>query len=157
MPDVQEAPADELEEKLLEIWRKSLQQPGLSIHSDYFLSGGDSLNAVAMLTEVEREFSVLPELTSLYACRTVRLLCQSLRGSKAGAVLLPHRDTKAPDGDTYPLTAAQRSFYVLEQTDETKTGYHMPGIFLVEGNLDGNTDSCVSQNHRGGRNLQDRI
>ena len=54
MPDIQEAPADELEEKLLEIWKKSLQQPNLSIHSDYFLNGGDSLNAVAMLTEVER-------------------------------------------------------------------------------------------------------
>ena len=139
MPDVQEAPADELEEKLLEIWRKSLQQPGLSIHSDYFLSGGDSLNAVAMLTEVEREFSVLPELTSLYACRTVRRFANLLRGSKADASSYHTEIPKAPDGDTYPLTAAQRSFYVLEQTDETKTGYHMPGIFLVEGNLDRET------------------
>lgn len=139
MPDVQEAPADELEEKLLEIWRKSLQQPGLSIHSDYFLSGGDSLNAVAMMTEVEREFSVLPELTSLYACRTVRRFANLLRGSKADASSYHTEIPKAPDGDTYPLTAAQRSFYVLEQTDETKTGYHMPGIFLVEGNLDRET------------------
>ena len=139
MPDVQEAPADELEEKLLEIWRKSLQQPGLSIHSDYFLSGGDSLNAVAMLTEVEREFSVLPELTSLYACRTVRRFANLLRGSKADASSYHTEIPMAPDGDTYPLTAAQRSFYVLEQTDETKTGYHMPGIFLVEGNLDRET------------------
>lgn len=139
VPDVREAPADELERKLLSIWKKSLQQPDLSIHSDYFLNGGDSLNAVAMLTEVEREFSVLPELTSLYACRTVRRFANLLRGREADASAFHTEIPKAPDGDTYPLTAAQRSFYVLEQTDETKTGYHMPGIFLVKGDLESGT------------------
>lgn len=143
MPDIQEAPADELEEKLLEIWKKSLQQPNLSIHSDYFLNGGDSLNAVAMLTEVEREFSILPELTGLYACRTVRRFANLLRGREADASAFHTEIPKAPKDQTYPLTAAQRSFYVLEQTDVTKTGYHMPGIFLVEGNLDRVTLTCA--------------
>ena len=113
----------------MEIWKKSLQQPNLSIHSDYFLNGGDSLNAVAMLTEVEREFSILPELTGLYACRTVRRFANLLRGREADASAFHTEIPKAPKDQTYPLTAAQRSFYVLEQTDVTKTGYHMPVRF----------------------------
>lgn len=101
----------------------------LSIHSDYFLSGGDSLNAVAMLTEVEREFSVLPELTSLYACRTVRRFANLLRGSKADASSYHTEIPKAPDGDTYPLTAAREAFMCWSRQMRQRQAITCPGFF----------------------------
>ena len=42
LPDMEEAPADEWEEKTSAIWQRILKSPALGIHSDYFLSGGDS-------------------------------------------------------------------------------------------------------------------
>ena len=54
-----DSPADEVEEKLLAVWRKVLEREELDVHSDYFMSGGDSLNAVLMLLEVEK--TVFPE------------------------------------------------------------------------------------------------
>ena len=55
LPDMEEAPADEWEEKILAIWQRILEKTGLGIHSDYFLSGGDSLNAVDVYKRQTRD------------------------------------------------------------------------------------------------------
>lgn len=39
LPDMEEAPADEWEEKIL-AWQRILEKPGLGIHSDYFFPEG---------------------------------------------------------------------------------------------------------------------
>lgn len=43
---------DELERHILELWRKMLNQPSLSIDDDFFDSGGDSLLATEMLIQL---------------------------------------------------------------------------------------------------------
>lgn len=134
LPDNSEAPADETEEKILAVWKGILGKEEIGIHSDYFLCGGDSLNAVAMLAELEKIFGRLLKLEEVYHNSTVRKLANLLRGG------CPRRTEeyikKAPELAVYPLSAAQQSFYVLEQADDTKMSYHMAGVFETQGSLD---------------------
>lgn len=136
LPDEHESPADEIEEKLLEIWRRLLSNEQLGIHTNYFLSGGDSLNAVAMLTEVEAVFSKLPKISDLYANNTIRRFGNFLRGEPVAVSPRQGKIPPAPNRSTYPLTAAQKNFYVLQQLDNTGISYHMPGVFRVSTPID---------------------
>ena len=105
---MEEAPADEWEEKILAIWQRILEKPGLGIHSDYFLSGGDSLNAVFMLTETEKEFGKVIQIQDLYANSTVRRFACLLRGAGIGdSILKGRRIPKARERGWYPPTPVQ--------------------------------------------------
>lgn len=137
LPDAYEEPADEIEWKILDVWKRILGKDEIGIHSDYFLCGGDSLNAAAMAAELETLSGRLLKLEEIYRNSTVRKLADllrgySLKGAEGGL-------QKAPLLTGYPLSASQQSFYVLEQSDETKMSYHMAGIFEIQGRLDRET------------------
>lgn len=129
LPDSTEGPADEVEERLLTIWKRVLKRDGLGVYSDYFQSGGDSLNAVQMLLEVEKEFSRTLTVSELYGCSTLRRLGSLIRG-KALEKTVPDSEIKrAENQDWYPLTPSQAGFYVLHELDGTRISYNMPTAF----------------------------
>ena len=125
-------PLDDTEEKILEIWKRILGREQLGTGSDYFLSGGDSLNAVNMLTELEKTFGKKLRLEEVYRHSTVRKLAVLIRGKEVEK----DRLEKAPARTVWPLSPSQESFYILEQSDETGKGYHMAGAFRVQGDLE---------------------
>lgn len=129
-------PADEIEKRLLAIWKRILKKEELSVCSDYFRIGGDSLNAVLMLLEVEKEFSRTISVSELYGCSTVRRLGNVIRGKSLETGKEGLAIQKADRQDQYPLTPSQAGFYVLHQLDETKLSYNMPTAFLLSEWLD---------------------
>lgn len=60
----------ETAERILSVFRKVLNRPDMTASDDYFLSGGDSLNALETLSELESDFGVRLRVADLYACRT---------------------------------------------------------------------------------------
>lgn len=132
----QEGPADEVEEQLLAIWRKVLDREDLDVYSDYFLSGGDSLNAVLMLLEVEKQFSRSISVQELYANAVLRRLGNLLRGREIRSETQRAEIQRAAVRDWYPVTPAQAGFYVMQQLDETKISYNMPTAFRLSEWLD---------------------
>ena len=72
-----EGPADETEAKILAVWKKILGKDEIGVHSDYFLSGGDSLNAVVMAAELEEVFGHQLKLEEIYQNSTVRKMAVS--------------------------------------------------------------------------------
>lgn len=136
IPDMQENPADETEETLLRIWKKILEREELGVHSDYFLSGGNSLNAVFMLTEVEREFGKTVSVQELYVNSTIRRFGNQLRGSAVKETGAGHFIPRAKCREWYPATPVQTGFFVMHNLDETRRSYNMPGAFLSEKELD---------------------
>lgn len=134
--DTGEEPADEVEKRLLAIWKRVLGREELGVCSDYFQSGGDSLSAVQMLLEVEKEFSRTLSVSELYGCSTLRRLGSLIRG-KAPKTKHPVEDIpKAEIRDWYPLPPSQAGFYVLQKQDEAGMSYHMPTAFLLSEWLD---------------------
>ena len=51
----------------------------IDVQSDYFLAGGDSLNAMETLCQIEQEFGVTLKIVDLYAFRNVVRLEQRLK------------------------------------------------------------------------------
>lgn len=127
-------PQTDAEKRLLEIFKKVLSRPEIGVDSDYFLFGGDSLNALETLCAIENEFGVRLKITDLYSLRTVRRLAQKLGDSPAA-----EREDglqRAPELEFYPLTPIQESIYFQSMVDSTGVAYNMPGAFRLPEGID---------------------
>ncbi|WP_186400374.1 non-ribosomal peptide synthetase [Stappia sp. P2PMeth1] len=109
-----EAPQDEIEARVLEVWSQALGQGGgrPRLHDGFAESGGDSLAAVRLLAGIERAFGLALSVADLAAAPTIAAQARLLRerlpsGPPAGAgdptapsLLVPLR--RAPDAVTAP-------------------------------------------------------
>ena len=126
------------ERRMLAIFRETLSNEALGVTDDYFLSGGDSLGALRLLSRVHEAFGVLAPVSALYANGSARALCRLITGQETSPVpLTPRLPCRAPDMADYPLSPAQEHFYALMMLDGG-VAYNMPGAFLIEGELDEN-------------------
>lgn len=130
-----EKPADELEQEVLDVFREALKRPELQVTDDYFLSGGDSLGALKILSRLREKLHAQLTVSALYEHGSARALAALVRGgaprAKTAEAAIPH----APDSERYPLSPAQENFYALMLMDGA-AAYNMPGAFRIEGALD---------------------
>jgi amino acid adenylation domain-containing protein/thioester reductase-like protein len=128
--------ADDLQRALLGIFSQVLNNDQLNVDSDYFLSGGNSLNAMETIGLIEEQLGAKIKISDLYACRSVALVADQLNGMpgivREQKVSMP----KAPIQDKYPLSSIQRGIYVQAHQDPTGLAYNMPGAFELEGTID---------------------
>ena len=125
--------------KVLDIFCQVLGRTQLHGNSDYFLSGGNSLNAMECIVQIEETLGKHLRIADLYACRTAAKLAALIDGtlhmdaaSKPGKAQF----TKAPRRTEYELSPIQQGIYVQSTLDPTGFAYHMPGAFLLEHALD---------------------
>ena len=91
----EDASATPLERQILDLFQRVLNRPGLTPNSDYFSVGGDSLNAMETLLELESIHGLTLTVSDLYALRTARNL----------AALFGGRDRSASQGHRRPRSA----------------------------------------------------
>ncbi|MDD3193003.1 MAG: amino acid adenylation domain-containing protein [Oscillospiraceae bacterium] len=121
-------PQSQREREILEIFRRVLSRPQLGAEDDYFLHGGNSLNAMEAIGEITGQTGRTLRIMDLYACRCARRIAQFLDGLSASA---PARLEKAPVRQNYPLSPVQQSIYVQSCREEIGDTYHMPGAFAL--------------------------
>jgi amino acid adenylation domain-containing protein len=73
------APRDDLERGLAQIWKKVLGLDSVGVKDNFFDSGGHSLLAVRLVSEIEKEFSQRIPLVSLFQKATIEHLADILR------------------------------------------------------------------------------
>ena len=73
---------DPLQQKLLNIWSKMLNQPVSDPRADFFVVGGDSLMAVRLFTEIERELQVQCNPHEFLTEPTVERLAKLIRSGE---------------------------------------------------------------------------
>jgi acyl-coenzyme A synthetase/AMP-(fatty) acid ligase len=76
------APADELEERLVEIYRRVLDRPAVSVHDNFAQLGGRSLQAFRLLDECLENLHAKPDVTDLLT-GTLRDVAVSIRATRA--------------------------------------------------------------------------
>ncbi|QNM06752.1 amino acid adenylation domain-containing protein [Qiania dongpingensis] len=121
---------------IVDIFREVLSREEMGPDSDYFLSGGNSLNAMETITAMEDKTGFTIRVADLYACRTARRLTAYLNktdGRSEGYILPAEgkRIEKAPDREWYPLSPMQQGIYVQSYLDSTGLSYNMPGAFRL--------------------------
>ncbi len=118
------------QELLLGIFRRVLGNDSIHAGSDYFLCGGNSLNAMEALGEIEETTGIRLRISDFYACRTVRKIDEYL-SSKSGEAAVPVAFTKAGRRDKYPISPMQSNIYVQSFMDSGRLAYNMPGAFKL--------------------------
>lgn len=126
-------------ERILNIFRTVLHCGELYGSSDYFLAGGNSLNAMECIMEIEEQLGRKVRIADLYACRNAVRLAALLDGDTQSTVEIPVLQEsvrkgiqKAPACSVYPLTSVQQGMYVQSVLDSSGFSYNMPGAFLLE-------------------------
>ena len=124
--------------RLTEIFREVLDTDTVSAGSDYFLFGGNSLNALETIVRIEEEFGSKIRVSDLYACRTAIKIAELIDGrsyshfgSSVKKTSVKRSLRKAPHVNKHPLTPIQRGIYVQSVLDPAGLSYNMPGAFLL--------------------------
>jgi amino acid adenylation domain-containing protein/thioester reductase-like protein len=127
------APANPVEQQLLEIWQKNLGQNEIGVTDNYFTLGGDSLSMVLMLIDINKAFDSGLSFNHLFEAPTIRSIAKTvmqLRSEKMESM------QKAPKLPYYPLSSSQQRLYILNGIDQNKMAYNMSGAFVIQGKLD---------------------
>jgi len=139
------APCNSIETKLVDIWAHVLQvdKGTIGTRSNFFHRGGHSLNAIAAVANVNSTFGLDMPLAQLFKHPTPAQLAvyiaahipieindESIHKNIAGEKI-----PGVEDKEYYPLSSAQKRFYILQQMDRTSTGYNMPFALQIKGEL----------------------
>jgi amino acid adenylation domain-containing protein len=133
--DEYEAPVGEIEKSLVKIWSDvlSLQEADIGVNSSFFELGGHSLKAIKLIADIERRFKKKVPLAEIFKNRTVKALSGYIGSASAGQYISVK---PVEEKDYYPLSAAQRRLYVLQQMDEQGIAYNVPTNVLLQGQVD---------------------
>ena len=121
------APANEIEERLVEIWSEILKIPQREISTDvnFFEIGGHSLKATVLVSKIHRVIGVRLSLREVFQLTKIRE--QAIRiGRSSGDTF--SSILQAQVQDCYPLSSAQRRLYLLQEMYPDSTAYNMPYI-----------------------------
>jgi fengycin family lipopeptide synthetase D len=133
--EVYVAPGDEVEKKLVDIWAGvlNIEKEKISIDVNFFEIGGHSLNAVAMISRVHKEFNVQVPLAELFQALSVKDLAVYIKEADRSrfAAIEPVKKKKY-----YALSPAQKRLYILHQVEMDNTAYNIHAALLLEGRVD---------------------
>jgi thioesterase domain-containing protein/acyl carrier protein len=99
------APRDAIERTLVKVWAELTGREQIGVRDNFFDLGGDSLMAVRLMAEVERQFGRKLPLVWLFQEPTIERLAEVLRtGDQPAVCLVPIRSRRA--GSRPPLFCA---------------------------------------------------
>jgi amino acid adenylation domain-containing protein len=125
---------NDVEKKLVELWSGILgiEEMKISIKEPFFSLGGNSLNVMALLAKIQREFNVLFTLGEIFKKNTVEMQAEfimSSRESKYEAIVPLEKK------EYYEVSFAQRRIWVLGHIKGASVAFNMPMAFSIEGEL----------------------
>ncbi len=101
-----EAPRDETEQKLAQLWGELLGLPRVGIHDDFFEAGGHSLLATRLVARVQEAFGVALPIRALFEARTVASLAPLLSRPEQSAPA-PRNEIKRISRDAHRIKLSQ--------------------------------------------------
>ncbi|MCH2195459.1 non-ribosomal peptide synthetase [Kordia sp.] len=117
------APRNDIEKRISEIWAKSLNVEKVSVEDDFFLLGGQSLKATALISTYEREFQVRISLKQLFENTTLEAHSKLIEdGRKETFTNIP----TVSEAESYAISDAQRRLWVLSRFDGASVAYNIP-------------------------------
>jgi amino acid adenylation domain-containing protein len=128
-----EAPANAIEERLVAIWQEILGQDKIGNNDNFFELGGHSLKATTFIAKIYKEFHVAMPLREIFQTPTVKGLAKYIQGAESNlyAAIDP-----AEKGEYYPVSSAQKRLFIIDKMEGVGTGYNMPQVMKIEGELD---------------------
>ena len=127
------APANEMEERIAAMWREILGVDQVGVEQSFFSLGGNSLRAIALITEIQQQLQFELSVRDMFRLQTVRRISDFLQDAQKGSYTpIPRQE----DADGYPLSSAQKRLFVLNQLAPDDISYNLPGVMSIDGKLD---------------------
>jgi len=130
-----EAPRNDIEKKLVEIWSTVLgiEKEKIGINTNFFRLGGHSLKATSLASGIYKKFNVKIPLGEIFKRPTVRGLFDYINGAVGEPYILIEPVEKK---EYYVSSSAQSRLYFLQQMHKTTAAYNMPSAWILEGIID---------------------
>lgn len=124
------APRDAIEESLLQIWKEVLELDHIGISENFFAIGGHSLKATQVVSKIQKILNFEVGIRDIFTSPTIASLGLHLqKKNKIAFAEIPQSREKA----YYELSPGQKRLWILNQFEEEKLAYSMPGMFTVTG------------------------
>jgi arthrofactin-type cyclic lipopeptide synthetase C len=127
-----EAPHNELESALAQIWAQVLQVERVGRQDHFFELGGHSLLAMRMVSQVRQRLGVELALGDLFANAELAAVAEAV--AQAGRSTQPEIVAVARDG-ALPLSFAQQRLWFLAEMEGANTAYNIPIGLRLRGQL----------------------
>jgi amino acid adenylation domain-containing protein len=127
------APRNEMEEKLLEIWKEVLQREKIGVKDDFFEQGGHSLKATVLQGEYHKQLNIKLSFIDLFTHTSIEAHANLIAQAEEQkfAIIEP-----APEQESYPLSSSQKRLWVLSQFEEGNIAHNMPFYKELDGTYD---------------------
>ncbi|MCK4258408.1 MAG: amino acid adenylation domain-containing protein [Halanaerobiales bacterium] len=126
-------PRNELEEKLIEIWKKVLGRDELGIYDNFFELGGHSLKATQLLARIFRDMNIELSLLEIFNKPTIAELAEIMQVTETS---IYSSIEPVEEREYYPLSSAQKRIYIMSRYGDVGTTYNMPMIMTMYGHCD---------------------
>ena len=126
----------ELDHSLAALWASVLNIPESEItrSSDFFALGGHSLKVNRLVQQINAQFQCALHITDIF--RLPLLSQQAEEIAHAGTEVAHEPITEAPEANAYPVTHAQRRFYILSELEGNALSFHIPLMQELRGEID---------------------
>ena len=126
------APRNATEAALAEIWGKVLKREKVGIHDNFFELGGHSLNGAELTFNIHKALNIEIPLKELFRTPTIAGLSEYIAGiSESVYTQIKVVEPK----EYYEVSSAVKRMWLLNQLEPESTGYNMPRVLQVDGNL----------------------
>lgn len=127
------APANEIEDRLLKIWKEILgEEKEISTASSFHNIGGNSLAIMRLIGKIYKEYNVRFSLSELFNNLTIIQQAQYIKASGKDNTLIIQ---KAEPKDSYKLSAAQERIYYNYELNKQSKAFNLPMIWKIEGSF----------------------
>ncbi|ETT55846.1 non-ribosomal peptide synthetase [Paenibacillus sp. FSL H7-689] len=126
------APTNELEVKLVELWKEIIQLSNVGIDHNFFEIGGHSLKAALLIVKINEQFSLNMNIQDIFRFPTIRELAEEINHYEMHQPSMIERTEKR---EWYPLSPAQMRMFVMNRLYDQSTVYNMPYAVMIEGQL----------------------
>jgi acyl carrier protein len=127
-------------ERVLATWGEVLerQRVALTADSNFFLSGGDSLDLLRILVRIREGLGVALDIYDVAHFSTPRKMarrCAELAARRGLPAVLPHDELQTPDADSYPCSAGQTALWFAELASDASGLYNTAVVLQWSGAL----------------------
>ena len=133
--DAYAAPLGEVEARLVDFWSEVLgiEKRMIGRNSNFFYLGGHSLKATALVSRVHRALQTKIPLSVIFNAPTLKGMAQHVKQAQENRYASVEAAEKK---EYYPLSAAQKRLYILQQLELNSKAYNVPQVVTLEGDVE---------------------
>ncbi|AOM80160.1 non-ribosomal peptide synthetase [Pedobacter steynii] len=121
-------PVDDIETKLLGIWKEILGDKPISTIESFQAMGGNSLSIMKLIGKIYGVFKVRVPLQEIFKNRTIQKQAVFIRAQKTDDMMVIKKATMKP---AYHLSAAQERLYFSYKLNPQKTSFNLPMVWEI--------------------------